>query len=191
MYVHLLILYVHVCIVCTVCMYINLSVCNCVEYCECVYSVPLSHLRCSGTYIRTYVAAAFLDMKTALSGYLPARPRKDPSKLASDSTRSLKQHSKSSLRAPSHSTLQQPSQSSLKAPSQSSLKEPSHTSLKGPSQSSLKAPSQISTSKVTAGKEEVEEEKASQHAGPGKEVSGASCCASVGMDFSDYSLLQM
>ena len=149
-------------------------------------------------YIHTYVAAAFLDMKTALSGYLPARPRKDSSKLASDSTRSLKQHSKSSLRAPSHSTLQQPSQSSLKAPSQSSLKapsqsslkEPSQTSLKGPSQSSLKTPSQISMSKVTAGKEEVEEEKA-QRAGPGKEVSGASCCASVGMDFSDYSLLQM
>ena len=157
-------------------------------------------------YIHPYVATAFLDMKTALSGYLPARPRKDPSKLASDSTRSLKQHSKSSLRAPSHSTLQQPShsslkapsqsslkapsQSSLKAPSQSSLKEPSQTSLKGPSQGSLKAPSQISMSKVTAGKEEVEEEKA-QRAGPGKEVSGASCCASVGMDFSDYTLLQM
>ena len=145
-----------------------------VEYCECVYSVLLSYV----ALVHTHVAAAFLDMKTALSGYLPARPRKDPSKLASDSTRSLKQHSKSSLRAPSHSSLQQPSQNSLKAPSQSSLKEPSQTSLKGHSQSSLKAPSQTSlkgpsqnsVSKVTAGKEEVEEEKASQCAGPGKEV---------------------
>ena len=120
-------------------------------------------------YIRTYTvcvscaalfltAAAFSDVETALSAYLPARPRKEPCKLTSDSTRSLKQHSKSSLKAPSHSSLQAASQSSLKAPSQSSLKAPSQSSIKK------------QASKVTVGRQEEEREEALQHAGAGKEV---------------------
>ena len=160
--------------------YINMHLYDCIR----TYTVCVS---CATLFL---TAAAFSDVETALSAYLPARPRKEPCKLTSDSTRSLKQHSKSSLKAPSHSSLQAASQSSLKAPSQSSLKAPSQSSLKAPSQSflkepsqsflkepsqsSLKAPSQSSikkqASKVTVGRQEEEREEALQQAGAGKEV---------------------